>query len=55
MDSSFWNMGGYAFYVWASYGATLAVFLWNAIAPRLDRDEVLRRLRDASADQDTSP
>jgi heme exporter protein D len=43
--NDFLAMGGYGFYVWGSYGAALAVFLWNAVAPRLERAQVLKRLR----------
>ena len=43
----FWNMGGYAFYVWGSYGAAFAVFAWNLVTPVLQRREV-RRLMDAN-------
>ena len=50
--SEFLHMGGYAFYVWGSYGAALAVFAWNLAAPRLGRADVLRRLREASAERD---
>ena len=46
--SDFLAMGGYAPYVWGSYGATALVFAWNLLAPRLQRREVLRRLRSAS-------
>ena len=43
--SHFLEMGGYAFYVWGSYGAALAVFAWNLIAPRLRRRELIARIR----------
>jgi heme exporter protein CcmD len=46
MNAEFWNMGGYALYVWGSFGATLAVFAWNVLAPRLERARLLRALRD---------
>ena len=49
MSESFWNMGGYAFYVWASYGAGLAVFVWNLAGPWATRRRLLRRLRDAAS------
>jgi heme exporter protein D len=44
MSSSFWDMGGYAIYVWGSYGVAAAVFAWNLIAPRLRRREILKQL-----------
>jgi heme exporter protein D len=48
--TDFLSMGGYAVYVWGSYGAALAVFAWNVVAPRLERARLLRALRaDAEA------
>ena len=49
--SDFWNMGGYALYVWGSYAAALGIFAWNAAAVRVERAAVLRRLRQAMADE----
>lgn len=46
MSGEFWNMGGYALYVWGSYGAGLAVFAWNVLAPWLRRRQVLRKLKE---------
>lgn len=43
--SEFLNMGGYAVYVWGSYGAGVAVFAWNLLAPWRERRALLRRLR----------
>ncbi|MFL6601616.1 MAG: heme exporter protein CcmD [Steroidobacteraceae bacterium] len=46
--SEFLNMGGYAAYVWTSYGLTLAVIVLNIVwARRLlakSREEARRRL-----------
>jgi heme exporter protein D len=46
--SEFLNMGGYAAYVWPSYGLTLAVIILNIVwARRLlarSREEARRRL-----------
>jgi heme exporter protein D len=50
MSAEFWSMGGYALYVWGSFGAALAVFAWNVVAPRLERRAVLRRLREGGSD-----
>jgi heme exporter protein CcmD len=50
MNAEFWSMGGYAVFVWGSYGAALAVFAWNVVAPRLERQSVLRRLKDEERD-----
>ncbi|MCQ8104699.1 heme exporter protein CcmD [Methylomonas sp. SURF-2] len=41
---NFFAMGGYAFYVWTSYGITLAVLLWNLFAPIVQRKQLLRQL-----------
>jgi len=49
--SEFLEMGGYAVFVWGSYLATALVFAWNLIVPRLQRRDVLRRLRDAGAER----
>jgi heme exporter protein CcmD len=38
--------GKYALFIWSSYGLTLAVLLWNALAPRLRRGELKRRAPD---------
>ena len=46
--SDFFSMGGYAFYVWGSYGATLAIFVWNLAAPRLERRALRQRLQHAA-------
>lgn len=46
MNTEFWNMGGYAMYVWGSYAAGLAVFVWNLLMPRLERRGLLRKLKD---------
>ena len=46
--TEFFNMGGYAAYVWPSYGLTLAVIILNIVwARRLltrSREEARRRL-----------
>ena len=42
--SEFFNMGGYAFYVWTSYGLTLVVLLVNIIVPIVQRKQLLRSL-----------
>jgi heme exporter protein CcmD len=44
--NDFFDMGGYALYVWGSFGATLAVFAWNVLAPRRERARLLRALRE---------
>ena len=42
--SEFLNMGGYALYVWGSYGIAAAVIVWNLLAPRWRRSDILKEL-----------
>jgi len=42
--SEFFAMGGYAFYVWTSYGLTLIVLLANIVIPVWQRKQFLRSL-----------
>ena len=42
--AEFLAMGGYAFYVWTSYGLTLVVLLANIIVPIWQRKQLLRSL-----------
>jgi heme exporter protein CcmD len=37
-------MGGYATYVWGSFGAAAVVFIWNLLAPSLRRRDILKEL-----------
>ena len=39
--NEFFNMGGYAFYVWTSYGIALVVLLINVILPLRQRKKLL--------------
>ena len=39
--NEFFNMGGYAFNVWTSYGIALAVLLINVILPLRQRKKLL--------------
>ncbi len=45
----FFAMGGYAFYVWTSYGIALIVLVANLVAPAMQRrrllGEIARRVR----------
>ncbi len=43
--SEFFNMGGYAFYVWTSYGLTFIVVVANIVSPILQRRKVIARIR----------
>jgi len=40
----FFDMGGYAFYVWTAYGVTFLVLLINIVLPILQRKQLLRQL-----------
>lgn len=40
----FFNMGGYAFYVWMSYGLTFVVLLANVISPVIWERQLLREI-----------
>ncbi|MGR9087668.1 MAG: heme exporter protein CcmD [Gammaproteobacteria bacterium] len=40
----FFEMGGYAFYVWTAYGITLVVLVVNIIIPVVQRRQFLRQL-----------
>ena len=44
MSPEFWSMGGYALYVWGSFGVAAAIYLWNVIAPHLRRRNLLESL-----------
>lgn len=50
--SEFFNMGGYAFYVWTSYGLALLVMLIIFFRPMLTYRQVLRDLRNKFRQQD---
>ena len=41
----FLNMGGYAFYVWMSYGIALLVLIADFIWPRMARRKILAALK----------
>ena len=43
--SAFWEMGGFAFYVWTSYALAAVVLALNVVVPMVRRRAVLRNLR----------
>ena len=45
--SEFFNMGGYAFYVWTSYALTLIVIVANIVSPMLQRKRTIARIKRA--------
>ena len=44
--SEFLAMGGYALYVWGSFGVFAAVLIWNVSTPRMARAAVMRQLTE---------
>ncbi len=42
--AEFFHMGGYAFYVWTSYGLTLIVLVANILSPLRQRRKLLADL-----------
>ena len=45
--SEFFNMGGYAFYVWTSYGLTFIILLANIVSPIMQRKKAIKRIKRA--------
>jgi len=45
--SEFFHMGGYAFFVWTSYGLTLIVIVANIVLPLMQRKKVVSRIKRA--------
>ena len=45
--SEFFNMGGYAFYVWTSYGLMLLMLVVNVVSPMVERKKVIARIKRA--------
>jgi heme exporter protein D len=50
--SEFLNMGGYALYVWSSYGLALVLLVWVFAKPLLDKKQLLKHLRSQYRQQD---
>lgn len=45
--AEFFDMGGYAFFVWTSYGVTFVVILANIISPSIQRKKIVSRIKRA--------
>lgn len=45
--SEFFNMGGYAFFVWTSYALTFVVIVANIISPMIQRKKIIARIKRA--------
>ena len=43
--SEFFNMGGYAFFVWTSYALAVVIVLVNIISPVMQRKKVIRHIK----------
>ncbi len=52
--SDFFAMGGYAFYVWGSFGTTAVVMVLEVLQINQRRRQVLRNLRSEIASESTS-
>ncbi len=52
--SDFFAMGGYAFYVWGSFGTTAVVMVLEVLQINQRRQQVLRNLRSEIASESTS-
>lgn len=50
MDTNFWQMSGYAAYVWGSFGVSAVVFAWAWLAPLQQRRRLLDAIRDGAED-----
>jgi heme exporter protein D len=46
--TEFLHMGGYAFYVWTSYGIALLILLINAVLPLRQRKKLLADIARAA-------
>lgn len=47
---AFWAMGGYAPYVWSSYGIAAIVIVGNIVAPVLAHRYIARRIKNEEFD-----
>ena len=47
--SEFFHMGGYAFYVWTSWGLTAAVLLWQYVQPKRRNAKIRQQLKRQQA------
>ena len=43
--SEFFHMGGYAFYVWSSYGLATVLLVWTFFSPMLSKKNIIKELR----------
>lgn len=45
--ADFFHMGGYAIYVWVSYGLALVMVIANIVSPIIERKRVIARIKRA--------
>lgn len=45
--SEFLHMGGYATFVWSSYGLALVMVVFNIVSPMIERKRVISRVKRA--------
>ena len=43
--NNFIHMGGYAGYVWSSYGIALVMFAWSIASPLMEKRKLHKRIR----------
>ncbi|HEY1077343.1 MAG TPA: heme exporter protein CcmD [Fontimonas sp.] len=46
LTAEFWNMSGYAVYVWGSFACAAVAVLWNLWAPRRQRRQIIESGQD---------
>ncbi len=49
--AEFWNMSGYAVYVWGSFACAAGVVLWNLWAPRQRRRQIIESIIESGGDE----
>jgi heme exporter protein D len=50
--AEFFDMGGYAFFVWTSYGLFFVIVVANVISPILQRKKIIARIKRAIKRED---
>jgi heme exporter protein D len=53
--SEFFAMGGYAFYVWGSFGATALVMVVESMMIRARRNAIVKSLKSQDPDEGVHP
>jgi len=50
--TEFFDMGGYAFFVWTSYGLFFAIIAVNVVSPIVQRKKIIARIKRAIKRED---